>query len=176
MSNIVYIATSLDGYIARENGEIDWLNNIENPDNSDFGFNEFISRIDAIVMGRKTYEIVTSFGGEWPYIKPVFVLTNTLNKIPDKLKDKVFLINGEPEEIIKKLNKKGYRELYIDGGTTINSFLKNNLIDELIITRVPIILGSGIPLFNKLDKQIELKHIETISYNNGLVKSVYIKK
>lgn len=91
MKNSVYIATSLDGYIADKNGSVDWLNNIPNPDNNDFGFAEFLENIDAIVMGRKTFQQIRSFG-LWPYSKPVYVLSSTLDRIPDELSEKVIII------------------------------------------------------------------------------------
>ena len=92
MSNIVYIATSIDGYIAKKDGGLDWLNEVPNPDKSDFGFSNFMDSIDAIIMGRNTFEIVLSFG-EWPYNKPVFVLSNTLKTVPDNLKNKAEILN-----------------------------------------------------------------------------------
>jgi dihydrofolate reductase len=175
MANIVYIATSMDGYIARKDGNIDWLMEISNPDNSDYGFSTFMKRIDGIIMGRKTFELVLDFGG-WPYSKPVFVLSSTMTRIPENLNAKVQIIKGDLKEIIESLYKKGFKNLYIDGGKTIQSFLKENLIDELIITRIPIILGSGIPLFDEMDLEIRFEHVQTEVFNNALVKSRYIKK
>ena len=175
MANIVYIATSLDGYIARKDGNIDWLMEIPNPDNSDYGFSTFMKRIDGIIMGRKTFEVVLDFGG-WPYSKPVYILSNSMTNIPEDLKERAKIVKGELKEIIGALNKKGFKNLYIDGGKTIQSFLNENLIDELIITRIPIILGSGIPLFDKMDIEIRFEHIQTEIYKNGLIKSRYTKK
>ncbi|MCW8848848.1 MAG: dihydrofolate reductase family protein [Melioribacteraceae bacterium] len=172
MANIVYIATSIDGYIAKKDGGLDWLNEIPNRDESDFGFKDFMGSIDAIIMGRNTFEIVLSFG-EWPYIKPVFVLSNTLQAIPENLKDKAEILTGSPESIIKEMNSRKYFNLYIDGGKTIQEFLKHDLIDELIITRIPILLGEGIPLFDLLTKEQKYEHIKTDIFNNSLVKSHY---
>lgn len=172
MTNIVYIATSIDGYIAKKDGGLDWLNDIPNPEGSDFGFNDFIESIDAIIMGRKTFEIVLTFGG-WPYTKPVFVLSNTLQSVPDNLKDKAEILTGTPEAIINEMNSRNYLNLYIDGGKTIQDFLKHDLIDELIITRIPIILGEGIPLFDLLKDEQKYEHIKTDIFNNSLVKSHY---
>ncbi len=140
MSNIVYIAASIDGYIAKKDGGLDWLNEVPNPDGSDFGFGDFMKTIDAIIMGRNTFEIVLSFG-EWPYTKPVFVLSNTLQTVPDNLKDKAEVLTGTPNSIIKEMNSRKFFNLYIDGGKTIQEFLKQDLIDEMIITRIPRILG-----------------------------------
>lgn len=172
MSNIVYIATSLDGYIARKDGNLDWLMEIPNPEDSDFGFSSFMENIDGIIMGRKTFEAVLGFG-KWPYSKPVFVLSNTLKTIPIDLEGKAELLHGNLRAIIDSLQNKGFNNLYIDGGKTIQSFLEQNLIDEIIITKIPIILGSGIPLFVDFDLEIKLEHIKTEVYNNALVKSHY---
>ena len=172
MANFVYIAASIDGYIAKKDGGLDWLNEVPNPDESDFGFKDFMESIDAIIMGRNTFEIVLSFG-EWPYIKPVFVLSNTLQAIPENLKDKAEILTGSPASIIKEMNSRKYFNLYIDGGKTIQEFLKHDLIDELIITRIPILLGEGIPLFDLLTKEQKYEHIKTDIFNNSLVKSHY---
>jgi dihydrofolate reductase len=174
MSNYIYIATSLDGYIARKDGNIDWLLEIPNPEKSDFGFSDFIRTIDAIVMGRKTYETVLAFS-EWPYNKPVFVLSNTLQSLPQNLSDKVEIIKGSPELVVDTLNAREYKNLYIDGGETIQSFLNENLIDEMIITKVPILLGEGIPLFGELIKEQKFAHLKTEVLINYLVKSHYNK-
>jgi dihydrofolate reductase len=174
MPNYIYIATSLDGFIARKDGSIDWLLEIPNPEKSDFGFSDFIRTIDAIVMGRKTYETVLAFN-EWPYNKPVFVLSNTLQSLPQNLSDKVEIIKGSPELVVNALNERQFKNLYIDGGKTIQSFLNENLIDEMIITKVPIILGEGIPLFGKLVKEQKFAHIKTEVLFNCLVKSHYKK-
>jgi dihydrofolate reductase len=98
--NKVFIATSLDGFIADKNGGIDWLNSIPNPDYIDMGYGEFTSQIEALVMGRNTYETICEFDIDWPYQKPVFVLSNSLTSIPEKLKEKVILIKGPLKEVI----------------------------------------------------------------------------
>ena len=172
MANYVYIAASLDGYIASENGGLDWLMNIPNPGNSDFGFNDFMNSIDGIVMGRNTFEQVLSFG-KWPYTKNVFVLSNTLKEIPKELSDKAEIINGDITEIILNLNRRGFKNLYIDGGKTIQSFLQMDLIDEMIITRVPVLLGSGIPLFGSLDTSISFRVVKTEKLNEYLLKNYF---
>ena len=172
MANYVYIATSLDGYIATEDGGIDWLHEIPNPDGSDFGFAEFMDSIDALIMGRNTFEVVQSFG-QWPYNKMVFVLSNTLADIPKELSGKAEVVRGDLKEIINQLNERGYNDFYIDGGKVIQSFLEEQRIHELIITRIPILLGNGIPLFGKQNHQTKLEHIKTEVYNNALVKSHY---
>jgi len=175
MANIVYIATSLDGYIARKDGNVDWLMEIPNPGKSDFGFSDFMQRIDGIIMGRNTFDLVLKFG-QWPYTKPVFVLSKTMKEMPEKFKGKAELIQGNLVTIIETLKSKKIENLYIDGGRTIQSFLKQGLIDEIIITRIPIILGSGIPLFVEMESELNLEHVETEIFNNALVKSRYLKK
>jgi dihydrofolate reductase len=139
MHTTVYIATSLDGFIARKDGSIDWLHSIESPPGEDYGFAEFISGIDAIVMGRGTFETVLGFGGAWPYPKPVYVLSGT----------------------------------YVDGGKTIQGFLREDLIDRLIVTKIPILLGEGIPLFGPIGRDLAWTHVRTTTFANGLVKSEY---
>ena len=175
MTNYVYIATSLDGFIATENGGLDWLDDIPNPAQDDFGYAGFMSGIDAIVMGRNTFEKVLTFG-DWPYDKPVFVLSNSLTEIPMSLYDEVEIVNGDLNELTERLNGEGYMDLYIDGGRTIQSFLQEDLIDEMIITRVPVVLGGGIPLFGDIGYRLHFRHRETKVYNNYLVKSHYIRE
>ena len=150
MSNIISIATSLDGYIADKDGGLDWLHSIPNPENLDMGWADFIDRIDALVMGRKRFEKVCSFDCEWPYRKPVFVLSDSMKSIPEGYEGKAEPIKGSVSEVIEAIHQKGYNHLYIDGGVTVQSFLKEDLIDEIIITIIPILLGGGIPLFGEL--------------------------
>jgi len=174
LANIVYIATSLDGFIATKDGNLDWLDEIPNPDRSDFGFTEFMSNIDALIMGRITFEKVLTFDF-WPYDKPVFVLSNTLSEVPDNYINKATIIKGNLNELIHRLHIDGYESFYIDGGKTIHNFLKEDLIDELIITKIPVLLGDGIPLFSSLNRSIKFKHKKTEVYNDSLVKSHYIR-
>ena len=174
--NTVFIARSLDGYIAGKNGELDWLNAIPNPENIDMGFVKLMERVDAIVMGRTTFETVCGFEGEWPYNKPVFVLSTTLKTIPEKYKEKAELVKGTIPEILDSINKKGYKNLYIDGGTTIQSFLKEDLIDELIITTIPILLGGGFPLFRELPKQLAFEHVSSEVFLSQVVQDSYRRK
>jgi len=172
MPNIVYIATSLDGFIARKDGNLDWLMESPNPENSDYGFSAFMDRIDGILMGRNTFETVAAFD-QRPYTKPVFILSNTLKKVPDGYQHKAGIVNGNLKDLIKSLNENGIVNIYVDGGKTIQGFLKQGLIDELIITRVPILLGSGIPLFADMDHEIKFRLVGTERLNDDLVKSIY---
>jgi len=174
MPNVVYIATSLDGHIAKKDGSIDWLMEVPNPGNSDYGFSEFMDRIDGIIMGRNTFETVVSFE-EWPYNKKVFVLSKTLKSLPNGYQEKAQIVCGEIKDIVESLHKEGFINVYVDGGKTIQCFLQEDLIDELIITRIPIILGSGIPLFTDIDQELKFKVVNTEVLNQNLVKSTYLR-
>ncbi|GAB2973756.1 dihydrofolate reductase family protein [Mucilaginibacter puniceus] len=175
MANIVYIATSIDGYIAKSDGGIDWLNEIPNTQGSDYGFGDFMKRIDGILMGRSTYEIVMDFE-TWFYPKPVYVLSNSWKELPGKWAHKAQLVKGDILDVVNQLNQQGVLNLYIDGGKTIQSLLAADKIDEMIITRVPIVLGAGIPLFTPDLPELKFEHTATETYEGGLVKSSYIRK
>jgi dihydrofolate reductase len=175
MANSVYIAVSLDGFIATKTGGLEWLMEFPNPEKSDFGYAGFMANIDAIVMGRKTFEKVLSFGA-WPYEKPLFVLSNTLKEVSGDLSGKAEIINGDPREIINTLKFRGFKNLYLDGGITIQNFLAEDLVDELIISRIPYLLGDGTPLFGSLEESMLFDHVETEVFDNGIVKSHYTRK
>ena len=170
----VFIAVSLDGFIARGNGDIDWLRNAENANGSeDYGYNEFIDSVDTLVIGRNTYELALTFK-EWPYVgKRVVLLSSGSPYIPDNLSDGVEIMSGSPAEVVERLSENGARHLYIDGGKTIQGFLNAGLIQDIIITHIPILIGEGIPLFGKLDRDIRFQHIETKAYKSGFVQSKY---
>ena len=176
VSNLVFIATSLDGYISDKDDGLDWLQSIPNPDNLDLGFGPLMERIDAIVMGRKTFEKVCSFDCDWPYSKPVFVLSNSLSSLPDEYEGKAELISGSLADVLATIHGRGHHELYIDGGSTIQSFLKDDLIDEMIITVLPILLGGGSPLFGELPEPMEFEHIKTEVMLNAMVQSHYRRR
>ena len=169
--NRVFIATSLDGYIADKTGGIDWLHAIPNPDGIDMGYNEFIAGVDAIVMGRVTFETVCGFAMDWPYSKPVFVLSNTLEEIPEKYSDKVFLVKGSIQEVLKNIHHQGYNRLYIDGGSTIRSFLEEDLISSMIITIIPVLLGGGVPLFSELSQPLDFECVKSTVYLEKVVQN-----
>jgi len=174
MSIHVFIATSLDGFIATSDGGVDWLDQIPNPERNDFGFGRFMSGIDALVMGRITFEKVLTFGS-WPYDKPVFVLSNTLSDVPAEVVGKAEIVDDTPRPLIQRLDQRGFRNLYVDGGKVIQSFLEDDLVDEMIITRVPILLGDGIPLFGRLRMWLQFSHVKTETFNNALVQSTYTR-
>ena len=180
MKASVYIATSLDGFIAREDGDIGWLtgggeevSQEDQSQNEDYGYGVFMDSVDALVMGRNSYEKVLSFGG-WAYgDKPVVVLSRRPIEIPERLSKTVEAMSGAPEEVVARLSERGMKHLYIDGGVTIQRFLRAGLIQRLIITRIPVLIGAGIPLFGSLDGDIKLRHVQTQSYPSGLVQSEY---
>ena len=170
----IYIATSLDGFIARENGDLDWLPGSDGQsDGEDYGYQQFMDSVDTLVMGRKTYETVLSFG-EWSYgEKHVIILSGREIEIPIHLAETVKVSNSTPTELAKTLRESGVQHLYIDGGKTIQSFLNAGLIDEMIITQIPVLLGSGIPLFGAVEHDVKLRHIKTTAFPNGFVQSKY---
>lgn len=174
--NKVFIATSLDGYIADQGGGIDWLHSIPNPDHVDMGYGQFIAEIDALVMGRTTFDTVCGFDMDWPYKKPVFVLSNSMTQIPEKYKDKAEIVSGPLNEILEKIHNKGHNYLYIDGGKTIQSFLKEDLIDEMTLTIIPYLLGGGIPLFTELPKTLKFTCTDTKIYLGKVVQNRFVRK
>ncbi len=175
MKNSLFIATSLDGFIAGKNDELDWLSTFPEIDHIDTGFNEFTSRVDAILMGRNTFKIVEAFEGEWFYKKPVFVWSNSLTEIPERLNDKVSLVKGTIHEVLAEIHSKGFHKLYIDGGKTIQSFLKEDLIDEMIITTIPVLLGGGIPLFSDLPNQLVFECKKTTLFLDKVVQNHFVR-
>ena len=173
--NSVYIAASLDGFIADKNKGIEWLDSIPIPKGEDMGYYGFADTIDALVMGRNTFETVLGFDVEWPYKKPVFILSTSLNEIPDSHKEKAFLVKGSLTEILSQIHDQGHYRLYIDGGITIQHFLKEDLIDELIITQFPIVLGGGVPLFSNLPEALEFELVQSKVYAKQLVQLHYTR-
>ncbi|WP_017306042.1 dihydrofolate reductase family protein [Spirulina subsalsa] len=175
-----YIATSLDGFIARTNGDLDWLNDPDYSSTSsdgteieDYGYQMFMNSVDVMVMGRNTYEVVLSFDF-WPYgHKKIVVLSHQSIAIPPVLAQTVSSLCANPRDVVQQLEKQGFQHLYVDGGQTVQHFLREGLLQNLIITRVPILLGEGIPLFGSLSRDIRLKHGETKYFANGFVQSHY---
>ena len=169
----VFIATSLDGFIARGNGDIDWLPGLST-DGGDYGYGAFMDCVDGIVMGRGSFEKVAGFA-EWPYPKQVVVLSRTLVEadLPIALAGRVRISELVPQDLMQELGSLGWRAAYIDGGKVIQSFLRAGLITEITITRIPTLIGEGIPLFGTLEKDIALTHQKTTAYPSGLVQSRY---
>jgi dihydrofolate reductase len=171
----VFIATSLDGFIARPDGRIDWLDraNALVPNGEDCGYAMFMSSIDALVMGRNTFEQVLAFAA-WPYgTKPVHVLSTRLTALPNGVPATVSLSAETPARLVERLSTQGARHLYIDGGLTIQRFLRAGLIDELTITQIPILLGQGRPLFGLLESDVPLEHQSTVAFPFGFVQCKY---
>jgi dihydrofolate reductase len=170
----VFIATSLDGFIARRNGDIDWLADPRGADSGeDYGYQAFIDSVDTLVVGRNTYELALTFEA-WPYTgKRVVVLSHGALDVPDALSGVVEIMSGTPAEVVRRLSESGARHVYVDGGRTIQGFLGAGLIQDMTITRIPILIGDGIPLFGQLDRDIRFEHVETKVYNSGLVQSKY---
>jgi dihydrofolate reductase len=170
MTASVFIGTSVDGFIARPNDDLDFL---PEGGGEPHGYNEFIASVDAIVIGRKTFEKVLSFKA-WPYgDKRVVILSSRPLDLSAAVGGLVEQMAGAPAEIVSQLASRGVHHLYVDGGITIQRFLRAGLIRRLIITRVPVLIGEGIPLFGALPRDIRLRHVATRHYPSGLVQSEY---
>ena len=171
MKASVFIATSLDGFIARQDGALDWL---PVDGGEPHGYDQFMATVDAIVIGRKTFETVLTFDA-WPYgKKQVVVLTSRPSELVVPVGAVCDVMAGTPQKVVTQLAERGMKHLYIDGGVTIQGFLEAGLIQRLIITRIPVLLGSGIPLFGSLSRDVRLEHVATRTYPSGLVQSEYV--
>src|SRR5687768_6679978 len=167
----VFVGISVDGFMARPDGRFDFLP--ENPD--DHGFEAFLASVDALVMGRNTFEVVLPFD-PWPYGKTriVVLTTRPLDLSVAMARGAVVeQMSGTPEEIVARLGARGMRHLYVDGGDTIQRFMRAGLIDRLVITRVPVLIGEGISLFGAVSADVRLRHVETRTFPSGLVQSEY---
>jgi dihydrofolate reductase len=169
MKASVFVGTSLDGFMARADGALDFL---PHGGGEPHGYDEFMATVDALVIGRNTFDAVLAFD-PWPYgRKPVFVLsTRALPPAPPGAV--VERMSGTPAEIVSLLDARGIRHIYVDGGITIQRFLRAGLIQRLVVTRVPVLIGTGIPLFGPLPRDIALTHVRTQQYASGLVQSEY---
>lgn len=168
----VYIATSMDGYIARKDDGLDWLENFSPPPENlyeDYGFKKFLASVDAVIMGKNTYKIATRTNA-WPYQgKRVIVLSSTLSSVSNKAE----IYSGNIIQLIERLYSEDISRIYVDGGKTISQFLNNGLIDELIISILPVILGSGIPLFHTIFQDSWCRLTSSKAYSNGLMQLRY---
>lgn len=169
----VFIAISLDGFIARPDGDIGWLLQRDDP-TEDHGYSAFITDKDMIVMGRGSYETVLTFD-TWPYDLPVLVLSEQLADapVPEALKGKLRFSNHAPKDVMEELAGQDVRRVYVDGGRLVQSFLRDGLIADMVISTVPVLIGSGRPLFGALPQDIDLKLISSRSFPSGLVQSSY---
>jgi dihydrofolate reductase len=165
-----FVGVSVDGFLARQDGALDFL-----PDGGgeDHGYAEFFSTVDALVIGRKTYETVLGFP-DWPYgKKPVIVLSARPLTLPSDAAASVERMDGDPAVVLSRLAARGIRHVYVDGGLTIQAFLAAGRLDRLVVTRVPVLIGAGIPLFGALPADIRLRHVSTRSFPSGLVTTEY---
>jgi dihydrofolate reductase len=174
--NTIYIATSIDGYIADKNDSTEFLECVSNPQNEDLGTFDFFDSVDCLLMGRNTYQTVLGFGGDWPYPMPVFVMSSSLKDVDEALKDNVQIVSGEVDDVLSDLRTMGYVNIYVDGGSIIKQFIFKDLIDEMIITTIPILLGGGTSLFGLLDESLEFDLIDSKVYLNQLVSTHYKRK
>jgi dihydrofolate reductase len=181
----VFIATSLDGFIARPDGSLDWLTGAEPESGAeaadetgtepadDYGFGALMASVDALVMGRNSFDFVLGTG-MWVYgDTPVVVLTHRELVLPDGFPGRVEVSAASPEELAAELAGRGIDSVYVDGGATIQSFLRAGLVRRIIITRLPILIGSGIPLFGALEADIHLTLVRSDSFDNGFTQVEY---
>jgi dihydrofolate reductase len=170
MKTSVFVGTSLDGFIARANGGLDFLP----PGGGEpHGYDELMASVDALVIGRKTFDTVLAFDA-WPYGRKPVVVLSTRPLAPTPAGAVVERMSGAPADIVSQLAARGIEHIYVDGGITIQRFLQAGLIHRLIITRVPVLIGAGIPLFGVLERDIALRHVATRQYATGLVQSEYV--
>jgi dihydrofolate reductase len=166
----VFVGASVDGFIARPDGGLDWLPAVS----EEHGFTELMATVDAMVVGRGTFETVLGFTG-WPYQQtPVIVLSSRPLDLSALRDHPVEQMSGEPAEIVARLEARGVKHIYVDGGITIQRFLRAGLIQRLIVTRVPVLIGQGIPLFGTLDADVRLRHVRTRDFPSGLVQTEYL--
>ena len=176
-----YIATSADGYIATPDGGVDWLHTAGNLEadmgSEDMGFQSYMDSVDCMIMGRKCMEMISSIDltpEQWIYgDMRIVVLSNTVKEPPENLRGKIEMYSGDIQELILKLEKSGYKHAYIDGGSTITSFINLKLINEMTITKVPVLLGEGIPLFGKINKSVKLKNAKASAFPNDFIQVNY---
>ena len=172
---IIYIAASLDGFIARSDGSIDWLD-IAGPEEAERSMSDFLAlleSVDCLVMGRKTFDTVKQFS-PWPYgTLPVIVLSTTLSAPPQIEGTNIQIRSARPTDLIRDLESEGFTKIYVDGGATIHGFLREGLIDRMTIATVPVLLGSGRPLFPDMRHELKLNLESSIVLDSGIVKTAY---
>ncbi|WP_370681032.1 dihydrofolate reductase family protein [Comamonas sp. GB3 AK4-5] len=169
----VFIATSLDGFIARPDGSLDWLLQRDHA-GEDHGYTDFMADKDAIVMGHGTYTTVADMK-PWPYDRPAYVLTKTLagTPVPESQQGKVFFLDLTPQELLAKLAREQVQKVYVDGGKLVQSFLREGLVQDMVITTVPVLIGAGRPLFGALAKDIDLELVSSQRFPSGMVQCKY---
>ena len=178
----VFIATSVDGFIAKEDGCVDWLHTAGKPEadmgkQADMGMLDYMASVDCMIMGRKCMDMISSMNlttEQWPYgATRIIVLSNSLNEAPENMKDKVEMYSGDLLALVSRLESEGHKHAYIDGGTTIQAFINLQLINEMTITRAPVLLGEGKSLFGKVFKDIKLQQAEATAFPNDFVQVKY---
>jgi len=177
----VYIATSVDGYIATPDGGVDWLHTAGNLEadmgSEDMGFQAFMDSVDCMIMGRKCMEMISRMNltpEQWPYgVIRIIVLSKTIKEPPENLFGKVEMYDGDIQDLISNLQDDGFKHAYIDGGSTITSFLNFKLINEITITKAPVLLGEGIPLFGRINQNIKLEYAQAAAFPNDFTQVKY---
>lgn len=169
----VFIATSLDGFVARQDHGIDWLIK-QNTEGEDHGYDDFIAGVDGLIMGRGSFQTALAFD-KWPYHKPVIVMSKSLaeDDVPDELKDKVRLTRREPKDLMASLAAEGWVRAYVDGGLVVQSFVRAGLVSDMTVTLIPILIGGGRRLFGELDGDVDLELLSAKSFPSGLVQTSY---
>jgi dihydrofolate reductase len=170
-----FLGVSMDGFIAGPDGDLAWLDATPNPTESDMGYNDFISSVDAIVMGRRTFETVLGFDGDWPYTIPVVVMSRSWTEVPIGASN-TELTSLPPAELVSQLEGRGMSKLYIDGGAVVTSFLDEGLLDEITTTTIPVALGSGNPLFGKLSSDAWFDVVTSTVLIDALVQTTYRRR
>ena len=169
-----FCAVSLDGFLARRDGALDWLKSAEAElPPADTGFDAFMAFVDYVVLGRNTFDVVLGMSGSWFYSKPVYVLTTRTLDLPEHLKDKVESGRPTPQELIALMERRGAKRLYVDGGRTIRQFLDAGLLDDLVLTRIPVLIGDGISLFGPRSKDVTLTVESSRVLAGGAVQTTY---
>ena len=172
----LYIATSLDGYIARKDGNLDWLNNFPNPNQIDYGYTEFYAGIDTVILGRKTYDEILGFGVDWPYTDSTTYVLSTNTDYPIQTPN-TQLLSDLSEEIIQNLRSQSQKNIWlVGGGNLVTQFLNLNAIDEIILTLIPVIIGEGLPLFPNSPKESTFDLLGAKSFDTGAVSLHYSRK
>lgn len=173
MKASVFIAASVDGFIARLDHNLDWLENPRTRPGQDYGYQQFIQSVDALLMGRATFDVIRGLK-DWSAPKlPTFILTRRPLRLPAGQFTHVQRIQGSPDAVYRELESRGYQHIYVDGGQVISAFLSASLIDEMIITRIPILLGRGIPLFKGLDHVIKMELMSVVDFGDGFTQNKF---
>jgi len=169
MKTSAFVGASVDGFIARRDDGLDWL---DAAGNDPHGYEEFIATVDVIVIGRRTYDVVLAFP-QWPYGAKTIVVLSSRPIAPPPQGAIVEQMSGGPAEIVERLSSRGFQHAYVDGGVTIQRFLRAGALQRLVVSRVPVLIGTGIPLFAETGGDVALKHIGTRAFPSGLVQSEY---